>query len=159
MRLTVQTDYSLRVLLYLGLRPDRLCSIREIAGAYGISENHLMKVVHRLGLFGFVRTVRGRNGGLALARPAADLGVGEVVRRTEEDMVLVECFSPDGKCPISGACTLQGVLDEALAAFLAVLDRYTLADLMGPAAAMAARLGVPLPDAPAAPAVAEPALT
>ena len=155
MRLTRYTDYSLRMLIHLGLRQDRLCSIREVAEAYGISENHLMKVAHQLGLHGFVRTVRGRGGGLALARPAADIRVGEVVRRTEEDMALVECFSPEGTCPIAGVCTLQATLGEALEAFMAVLDRYTLADMLVPSGPMAARLGLALPAEP----VSEPSLS
>lgn len=150
MRLTVYTDYSLRVLTYLGLRADRLCTIGEIADAYGISHNHLMKVVHQLGRFGFVETVRGRSGGLRLARAPEAIRVGDVVRRMEDDFEIVACFAggssggngggnggssggenrPHGGCVIAPSCRLAGVLDEALHAFLAVLDRYTLADLL-----------------------------
>lgn len=134
MRFTRYTDYALRVLMYLGLKPeDELATIREIAGSYGISENHLMKVVHRLGLNGYVTTVRGRQGGMRLAQAPAAINIGEVVRRCEDDMRIVECFDPEtNTCPIASVCALPAVLDEALTAFLAVLDRYTLADLMVP---------------------------
>jgi Rrf2 family nitric oxide-sensitive transcriptional repressor len=126
MRLTRYTDYAMRVLLYLGARPEKVCSIGEIARAYGISQNHLMKVGHELGKAGYVEGVRGRSGGIRLARPADRINVGDVVRGTEEGFDLVEC----GSCVIAPACGLTGVLDEALAAFMAVLDRYTLADLL-----------------------------
>ncbi len=126
MRLTRHTDYAMRVLLYLGAQPDKVCSISEIARAYGISRNHLMKVAHQLGKAGYVAGVRGRSGGIRLARPADRINVGAVVRGTEEGFELVEC----GGCVIAPACGLAGVLDEALAAFMAVLDRYTLADLL-----------------------------
>ena len=131
MRLTVYTDYSLRVLMYLGIRPDRLCTIQEIASAYGISRNHLMKVAHQLGLAGYVDTVRGRGGGLRLARPPAQIGIGAVVRACEEDFRLVECFDAErNRCVITPACRLTAMLAEALDAYLAVLDSYTLADLL-----------------------------
>ena len=131
MRLTVYTDYSLRVLMYLGIRPDRLCTIQEIATAYDISRNHLMKVAHQLGLAGYVDTVRGRGGGLRLARPPAQIGIGAVVRACEEDFRLVECFDPErNRCVITPACRLTAMLAEALDAYLAVLDSYTLADLL-----------------------------
>lgn len=126
MRLTRYTDYAMRVLIHLGSHPDRLCSIAEIARAYGISQNHLMKVVHDLGKSGYVTSVRGRSGGIRLARPADAINVGAVVRHTEDDFDLVECAA----CVIAPACGLTGVLGEALAAFLAVLDRYSLADLL-----------------------------
>ena len=134
MRLTRYTDYALRVLIYLGLRdPAELSRISEIAKAYGISENHLMKVVHRLGQRGFVETVRGRQGGIRLAHSPGRINIGDVVRRCEDDLRLVECFDPEtNKCVITGACVLPGILDEALAAFLTVLDRYTLEDLLKP---------------------------
>ena len=126
MRLTRYTDYALRVLLYLGARRDRLASIAEISGAYGISQNHLMKVVNDLVRAGYVASVRGRSGGVRLARSPEAINVGAVVRHTEEGFELVEC----GSCAIAPACRLSGVLGEALAAFLAVLDRYSLADLL-----------------------------
>lgn len=126
MRLTRHTDYAIRVLLYLGAQPEKVCSISEIARAYGISQNHLMKVAHNLGKAGYIEGVRGRSGGIRLAKPADQINVGNVVRRTEEGFELVEC----GTCVIAPACGLTGALDEALAAFMAVLDRYTLADLL-----------------------------
>ncbi|ATU74178.1 Rrf2 family transcriptional regulator [Komagataeibacter rhaeticus] len=137
MRLTLHTDYALRTLLYLGIHTDRLTSIREVAQAYGISENHLVKIIHRLGQGGFIETIRGRNGGLRLGRPAASILIGDVVRYTEEDMALVNCMQPadperpDMKpCILADACRLRGVLGEALGSFIAVLDRYTLADVI-----------------------------
>lgn len=126
MRLTSYTDYSLRVLLYLAEHPDRLCSISEMAEAYGISHNHLMKVVHELGKAGYVASVRGRNGGVRLGRPAIEINVGEVIRIMEDNFDLVDCPS----CRISRICGLRGVLGEALGAFMSVLDRYSLADLL-----------------------------
>jgi Rrf2 family nitric oxide-sensitive transcriptional repressor len=126
MRLTRYTDYALRVLLYLGAQPDRVCSIAEIARAYDISQNHLMKVAHDLGKAGYVEGIRGRSGGIRLAKPANRINVGAVVRHTEEGFDLADC----GTCVIAPACGLTGVLAEALTAFMAVLDRYTLADLL-----------------------------
>jgi Rrf2 family nitric oxide-sensitive transcriptional repressor len=125
-RLTLFTDYAMRVLLYLGARSDRLCSIAEIARAYRISQNHLMKVVNQLARGGYVETVRGRYGGIRLGRAPDDINVGALVRETEDGFQLLDC---DG-CVIAPACGLTGVVKEALGAFLAVLDRYTLADLM-----------------------------
>ena len=143
MRLTVRTDYSLRVLMYAGLARGRLATIAEMAAAYGVSQNHLMAVVHRLGTLGYLETVRGKGGGVRLARPPDAINLGEVVRRVETDMALVECFAaePGPSCPIAPACALRGVLGEALDAFLAVLDRYTLADLLGPRRALCELLG------------------
>jgi Rrf2 family nitric oxide-sensitive transcriptional repressor len=140
-QLTRYSDYSLRVLIYLALDPERLVTIEDIAGSYDISKAHLMKVVHHLGLRGYVETVRGRGGGLRLARRSEEIRVGDVVRSTEEDMRLVECFDPaSSQCMIETACGLRVVLHEALAAFLAVLDRYTLADLVARRRAPLARL-------------------
>lgn len=131
MRLTVYTDFSLRVLMFLAVKEDELATIAEIAGAYRVSKNHLMKVAHQLGVAGYVATVRGRGGGLRLARRPGDIVLGEVVRRTEPDMALVPCFDPaDGRCVIFRGCALRDVLGEARDAFLAVLDRCTLADLV-----------------------------
>ena len=126
MRLTRYTDYAVRVLLYLGQEPERLCSIAEIARGYGISQNHLMKVVNDLVKSGYLESVRGRNGGIRLARPASAINVGALIRHTEDSFELVEC----GSCIIGGACGLTGVLDEALQAFLSVLDGYSLADVI-----------------------------
>lgn len=126
MKLTRYTDYSLRVLLHLAAHPDRLCSIAEISRAYGISENHLMKVVHDLGKGGFVTTARGRGGGLRLGRPAQLISIGEVVRYSEDGLDLVDCES----CVIAPACALTVLLDDAMGAFLAVLDQAMLADML-----------------------------
>ncbi len=130
MRLNLQSDYALRLLMCLAASDGRLITIRQVAERYSISENHLMKVAHVLGREGFIETVRGRNGGLRLARKPAAIGIGDVVRRTEADLALVECF-PGGAagCFIVPACRLKGVLREALDAFMAVLDRYTIGDL------------------------------
>jgi Rrf2 family nitric oxide-sensitive transcriptional repressor len=130
-QLTRYSDYSLRVLIYLAVRPDERATIDEIAQAYGISRSHLMKVVHELGRGGFLSTVRGRGGGFQLARPPDEIGVGDVVRYTEGTLELVECFDPKtSACRIDAACGLRGVLEEALDAFLETLDGYTLADLV-----------------------------
>jgi Rrf2 family nitric oxide-sensitive transcriptional repressor len=149
MRLTLHTDYALRALIYLGLRQDRRVSIREIAQAHRISENHLVKVVHNLGRGGFIETTRGKGGGLRLARAPENIRVGDVVRFTEEDMALVACFQAavdGGGCALIDVCSLQSLLGHALSAFMAVLDSHTLADLLKPnQAAMAARLGLPVP--------------
>jgi Rrf2 family nitric oxide-sensitive transcriptional repressor len=132
MRLTAYTDYSLRVLIYLALNPDRRPTIAEVASRYAISKAHLMKVVHQLGLKGYIETVRGKSGGLRLARPTHDITVGEVVRGMEPDMALVACFSETAApCVIAPACRLKGKLNEARLAFLKVLDDCTLAELMG----------------------------
>lgn len=131
MQLTRFSDYTLRVLIYLALHPDRLATIEELAEAYDVSRGHLVKVVHHLGQRSYVETLRGRAGGLRLARPADTIRVGEVVRASEENLALVECFEPaTSRCRIAPACALHPALQEALNAFLAVLDRYTLADLV-----------------------------
>lgn len=126
MKLTRYTDYALRVLLYLSARPERLCSISEMSRSYGISQNHLMKVVHDLGKAGFVASARGRLGGIRLARPPEEIIIGSVVRHTEDGFDLVDC----GSCIIAPACGITGVLREALGAFMTVLDSHTLADLL-----------------------------
>lgn len=126
MRLTLYTDYAMRVLLYLGARPDRLCSISEISGVYRVSQNHLMKVVNDLVREGYVASARGRFGGIRLGRPANEINVGAVIRHTEDGFDLIDC----GSCVIAPACGLTGALGEALAAFMAVLDSYTLDDLL-----------------------------
>lgn len=131
-RLTLYTDYSLRVLLYLGAKErQELSTIQEIADAYTISKNHLMKVTHQLGQLGLVETIRGRGGGIRLAQSPDAINIGAVVRQTEEDFHLVECFDVENNlCRLSSHCRLKGVLYEALQAYLAVLDRYTLADCL-----------------------------
>lgn len=129
MRLTMYTDYSLRVLLYLAYKQDRLVTISEMSDFYNISRNHLVKVVHNLGLCGYITTIRGKHGGLRLARPAEEIVIGEVVRKTEPDLDLLECFNPvTDKCVISPTCSLKSALLDARTGFLSILDRYTLAD-------------------------------
>jgi Rrf2 family nitric oxide-sensitive transcriptional repressor len=155
MRLTTFSDYCLRTLMYLGLRRDRLATIPEIAGAYGISANHLTKVVQRLVALGHVESVRGKGGGLRLARPPAAISVGALVRATEESLALAECFDPArSTCPIAPDCVLQRALGRGLDAFLAVLDEYTLADLLRPRTGLSRALAAA--DAPV-PRAARPA--
>jgi Rrf2 family nitric oxide-sensitive transcriptional repressor len=150
-RLTVYTDYALRLLMYLALKDDGLATIAEVADSYGISKNHLMKVAHQLGVGGYVGTVRGRGGGLRLAKPAEKIGLGEVVRRTEPDMALVPCFNPaDDLCAIRSCCVLKGALDKARRAFVEVLDGYTLGDLVRPRAPLKAFLAIASVGAPPA---------
>jgi Rrf2 family nitric oxide-sensitive transcriptional repressor len=144
MRLTAFTDYTLRTLIYLALRQDRLVTIGEIAAAYEVSSNHLMKVVHQLALSGDVVTVRGQRGGMRLGRPPAEINLGTVVRRVEPDFCLAPCFGERGACTIQPACRVAAVLRKALEAFLAELDRYTLADLSEPRQELAGLLGIPL---------------
>lgn len=131
MRLTTFSDYSLRVLMYLGVHSERLATIGEIAGAYGVSENHVMKVVHHLAQRGYIETTRGKGGGMRLARRPEKINVGDVVRGTEENLKLVECFDASASnCRIAPACVLKGILSRAMDEFFAVLDRHTLADLL-----------------------------
>ena len=142
MRLTAYTDYTLRTLMYLAVDTGRPATIAEIARTYRISETHLMKIVHQLGVAGDIETIRGRNGGIRLGKSAAAINLGTVVRRTEPDMDLVACFGNTEICTIGSACVLRTALHEALAAFLAVLDRYTLADLVAPRQQLGALLGL-----------------
>lgn len=131
MRLTAYTDYALRTLMYLAANRDRLVTISEIADVHGISKNHLMKVVHQLGVSGMVETVRGRNGGLRLNHEPGQINIGEVVRNTETDFHMAECFDPSGNtCLYSPACALKDVLHSATAAYLGVLDGVTLQSLI-----------------------------
>jgi Rrf2 family nitric oxide-sensitive transcriptional repressor len=130
MRLTAYTDYTLRTLIYLAIHRERHVTIADIAGAYHISEAHLTKIVHQLGRDGDIETLRGRGGGIRLKRAPEQINLGAVVRRTEPDMTLVPCFDDAGACVITRACALNTVLGEALAGFMAVLDRTTLADLV-----------------------------
>ena len=129
LRLTVHTDYALRVLTYLAAEPERLSSVGEIAEAFEISRNHLVKVAHELGRHGYIETFRGRGGGIRLGRPSHTINVGEVVRKFEPDFDVVECFDRErNTCAIVRECSLKGPLYEAQVAFLAALDRYTIAD-------------------------------
>jgi Rrf2 family nitric oxide-sensitive transcriptional repressor len=148
MRLTVFTDYTLRTLIYLALRPDTLVTIADIAEAYQISNNHLMKVVHQLSLSGDVVTVRGQRGGLRLARPATAINVGTVVRRSEADLEMMPCFGTQGSCVIKPECVLANAVDEALRAFLSALDSYTLEDLVRPRVGLARLLKIEEPLQP-----------
>jgi Rrf2 family transcriptional regulator, nitric oxide-sensitive transcriptional repressor len=144
MRLTVFTDYALRVLLVLATRTDSLVTIGDVSAAFDISDAHLTKVAHVLGKTGWVDTVRGRNGGMRLAVAPRTLRLGEIVQRLEADFALVECFGPDNRCVLTGGCGLQQALALAMKAFLAELDRYTLADLVNASPALAS---LPMPQA------------
>ncbi|MEO6984757.1 MAG: Rrf2 family transcriptional regulator [Paralcaligenes sp.] len=130
MRLTTLTDYAMRLLMYLGRHPERLCTISEIARAYDISEPHLMKITHRLGQQGWIETVRGKHGGMRLAYPPGEINLGEVLRDTENDLDLVECLGSGNTCSLSGRCRLTAIIDGALQQFLQHLQRYTLADII-----------------------------
>jgi len=132
MQLTQYTDYSLRVLIYLGTHPDRRVKISEIAEVYDISRNHLVKVVHQLSHNGWITTIRGKGGGMHLTFPPEQINIGTVIRQTEPHMNLLECFDkPNDKCTISAACGLKHVLYQARKAFMRVLDDHTLADSLG----------------------------
>jgi Rrf2 family nitric oxide-sensitive transcriptional repressor len=131
MRLTMQTDYALRMLIQLGVHSDRLVTVNETALAYQVSKNHMMKVAHRLCLKGFVETVRGNGGGLRLAKRPSEINIGEVVRCIENDFSLVGCFEPRCEdCRISSACLLRSALRKALKSFHDALSEYTLQDLL-----------------------------
>lgn len=131
MKLTAFTDYSFRVLIYLGLQEDRLVTVHEIAEHYDISKNHLMKIIQLLSKQGIIQTVRGKSGGVRLALSPSEIRVGTVVRQVERDMAVVQCLGPlSEKCSIDGACALKSYFTEATAAFLSVLDRYTLEDVL-----------------------------
>ena len=142
MRLTRFTDYSLRVLIYLGLKDDGRVTIREISEAYGISRNHLMKVVSLLTRMGYLDARRGPGGGIALAMPPNEIVIASVVRDMEDDLNLVECFCKDGNCLIKPVCELKGALSQALTAYLDTLERYTLSDLLQPRAELSRVLGM-----------------
>jgi len=132
MRLTLYTDYSLRVLIQVGLNDGKLTTIKDIAQTFDISKAHLMKVVNDLNHKGYLDTVRGRNGGVRLMRRPRDINVGQVVRDSEDQLDVIGCLGRRGYCPIQRVCVLRGVLRDATEAFLAVLDAHTLADLIKP---------------------------
>jgi len=135
MRLTLYTDYSLRVLLYLAYKKDQMVTISELADFYKVSRNHLVKVVHNLGIQGYIITTRGKNGGLRLARAADKIVIGDVVRKMEPDFELLECFNAEtDHCVITRSCALKSVLFSARDNFLNQLDQYTVADAVKPAA-------------------------
>lgn len=143
MQLTLYTDYSLRVLIYLGTRPNYQATITEIAQSYKISRNHLVKVVHNLGAIGYITTSRGRGGGMMLALPPEQINIGAVVRKTEPNFNLVECFEEQSNtCPISPSCALIKALRVARNAFLEVLDQYTLAAVVDNRAELAVYLKI-----------------
>lgn len=140
MRLTLHTDLSLRVLMQVGLNDGDLTTIEEIARSFDVSKNHLMKVVNDLSQKGYLDTVRGRNGGIRLKRDPSDINIGQVVRDTEDRLDVIGCLEGAGFCRIQRACVLRGILGEATDAFLAVLDRQTLADLIKPRKALSSLL-------------------
>ena len=143
MQLTMYTDYSLRVLIYLALTDGEITTISEIAERYGVSKNHLVKVAHNLGKLGYVKTIRGRSGGIQLEGQPGQINLGRVVRDVESNFALVECFdSSKVGCPIIPACTLKGVLQDAQQAFMQVLDSYTLSDLVANKDALKSELGM-----------------
>lgn len=143
MRLTLHTDYALRVLLYAGMKGDALATIAEIVRHFDLPRGHLMKVVHRLGQKGYLETLRGKRGGVRLARNPAEIGVGAVVRDMEPELGVLGCLQGgEGYCRIEQCCVLRNVLREATDAFLATLDRYTIADLLRPRRALAQLLQI-----------------
>ena len=141
MQLTHFSDYAVRVLMYCALKRDGLCRVRDIADAYGVSEHRLMKVVQILGQIGVIETVRGRGGGIWLAREPHAIVVGDVIRATEGRQVIVECFDEaTSTCPLTPVCRLRRAMEQALDAFFLVLDGYTLADLVVRPETLAAHL-------------------
>ncbi len=130
MKLTDYTDYSLRVLIYVAVHPDESVTIQQISDAFGISRNHLVKVVQNLGQKGYLQTMRGRSGGIRLGRPPGAINLGELVRATEPDFGQVECFRAGNRCVITDACGLRGILRQALQAYFDVLDGYSLQNLV-----------------------------
>ena len=144
MHLTLGTDYALRTLIYVGAKGEELSTIAEIAGSFGISKTHLMKVVNKLGQQGYIDTVRGKGGGIRLRLPPAEIRVGTVVRETEEDLAVMGCLSERGFCRIEGCCVLRRALHQATVAFLRTLDGYTLADLLAPGVTLVRSLGLPV---------------
>jgi Rrf2 family nitric oxide-sensitive transcriptional repressor len=142
MKLTRFTDYSLRVLMHLGLQENTRITIREISESYGISRNHLMKVVSSLTRMGYLDARRGPGGGIALARPASEICLADVIIDMEDDLNMVECFCADGECIIAPVCELKCVLDQALTAYLDTLREYTLTDLLTPKKKLGRMLGI-----------------
>lgn len=148
MRLAEYTDYTLRVLMYCAARPHQMVTISELAAYHGVSRNHLMKIVTDLGRQGLLETTRGRGGGLRLLKDPAQVRIGDVVRASETDFRLVECFDPGfNRCTLSPTCRLKGLLDTALQAYFQELDRMTLADIVTPVPVPVAAPGRPYPPA------------
>jgi len=131
MRLTKYSDFALRTLIYMATA-DRRCTINEIAQSYSIPKNHLVKVVNQLASIGFIESIRGKGGGIELAYEPSSINLGEVVRATEQSFDLVECFSLENQCVLTPSCLLANIISQALDQFLAVLDEYTLEDLLAP---------------------------
>lgn len=132
MKLTLHTDYALRMLIFLGIHDGKQKTVSDVAKAYGLSRNHLLKVARNLGRLGYVTTTRGRSGGISLSRPAREINIGAVIRAMEDDFALVECRSEDGgTCVITPACRLKSIVRRAVEAFLAVFDSCTLDELIG----------------------------
>jgi Rrf2 family nitric oxide-sensitive transcriptional repressor len=156
MRLTLHSDYSLRVLMYAGVKGAELSTIKEIAEHFDISKSHLMKVVHDLGRLGYLETVRGKKGGVRLMRKPSQINVGAVVRDTEEELDVVGCLQGSRYCRIQDSCVLRRLLREATTAFLGVLDQYTLQDLLRPGKSLARLLDIPWAAAPTGRAAAPP---
>ncbi|HWK60903.1 MAG TPA: Rrf2 family transcriptional regulator [Eoetvoesiella sp.] len=130
MRLTALTDYALRLLMHVAQHPERLCTIAEVAQTYGISQPHLMKITHLLSQRGWLETVRGKHGGMRLAKAPEQINLGAVIRDTETDFSLVECFTEGNSCTLSGQCGLAAIFNGALQSFLEYVDNYTLADIL-----------------------------
>jgi Rrf2 family transcriptional regulator, iron-responsive regulator len=150
MRLTRQTNYAIRILMYCAANEGRLSRIPEIAAAYTVSELFLFKILQPLVEHGLVETVRGRNGGVRLGKPAAEINLFDVVRVTEESFAMAECFENDAtECPLVDSCALNAALREALNAFFGVLERYSIADLVKARPNVRALLGIDLLDRPA----------
>lgn len=143
MRLTLHTDYALRVLMYVGVKGETLSTIPKIVDHFDISRGHVMKVVHHLGQLGYLETIRGKRGGIRLARKPTQINVGAVVRDMEEELGVLGCLQgSEGYCRIEECCVLRSALRDATNAFLATLDRYTLADLIKPRRALATFLAL-----------------
>ena len=155
MKLTAFTDYSLRVLMYLATEPAERATIARIASAFEVSENHMVKVVHFLGKQGWLHNVRGKGGGLQLALAPERISIGQVVRHTEGDALVAECFGDRSACRLTGSCRLEGVLRQAVTAFYAVLDRYTLQDMVSNRHQLSQILFVPAHPAPRSAAAAK----
>lgn len=147
MRLTLHTDYALRVLTYVGVKGETLSTIPEIVEHFDISRGHVMKVVHHLGQLGYLETIRGKGGGIRLARKPAQINVGAVVRDMEEELAVLGCLQgAEGYCRIEQCCVLRSALRDATNAFLAALDRYTLVDLIRPRRSLARALAIDGPE-------------
>lgn len=130
MHITRYSDYCLRTLIFLALQGDRLATIQEVSRSYNISKNHLMKIVYQLGQKGYINSIRGKNGGIRLGRAPEQINLGTLFTDVEQSFAIAECFSTNNSCAITPACHMKKILSDALAAFLAVLHQYTLADLL-----------------------------